>query len=316
MKKIFCNCIKMGETIEDVFVLSEKVMMLKRDGKGYLNVKLADRTGSIQGVIWDNADKVSALVGLGDVVAIRGAAGEYRGALQLVIKNIEKCDSATIDPADFLPKTSHNIDGMFDRLVKITNEVKTDCLKTLLAALWRDESLVARFKAAPAAKRMHHAFIGGLLEHTLSMAILVERIAGHYSGVDMDLLLTGVVFHDMGKIQEFDYRFNIDYSDEGRLLSHIVIGLRLLDEKLAEIDGFPEETAHLIRHMIVSHHGAQNFGSPEPPKTLEAVLLNYIDEIDSKVNGIRDFMAAEDSSATWTSYHRIWGRHFYKGKQA
>ena len=152
------------------------------------------------------------------------------------------------------------------------------------------------------------------MEHTLSMALLVERIAGHYNGVDLDLLLAGVVLHDIGKIREFDYKFNIDYSDEGRLLSHIVIGLQMVDGKLNGIENFPDKKAFLLKHLIISHHGTRDFGSPEPPKTLEAVLLNYIDEIDSKVNGIRDFMAAEDPNADWTSYHKILGRYFYKGK--
>jgi 3'-5' exoribonuclease len=148
------------------------------------------------------------------------------------------------------------------------------------------------------------------------MAILVDRIAGHYSGIDMDLLLAGVILHDIGKIREFEYRFGIDYSDEGRLLSHIVIGLQMVDEKLKTVRNFPLESANLLKHMLVSHHGSRDFGSPEPPKTLEAVLLNYIDEIDSKVNGIRDFMATEDPNETWTSYHKLLGRYFYKGKTA
>ena len=161
---------------------------------------------------------------------------------------------------------------------------------------------------------MHHVYIGGLLEHTLSMALLVERIAGHYNGIDMDLLITGAILHDIGKTRELDYQITIDYSDEGRLLSHIVIGTQMIDEKLKEIKGFPEEQALLLKHMIVSHHGSREFGSPEPPKTIEAVLLNYLDEIDSKINGIREFMSSEDPTATWTSYHRLLERHFYKGK--
>ena len=162
---------------------------------------------------------------------------------------------------------------------------------------------------------MHHAYIGGLLEHTLSMALLVERIAGHYSGIDLELLLAGAIFHDIGKIHEFDYQLSIDYSDEGRLLSHIIIGIQMVDEKLKQVDQFPLEKERLLKHMIISHHGTREFGSPEPPKTLEAVLLNYIDEIDSKVNGIREFMASEEPGAGWTSYHKIFGRHFYKGKE-
>jgi 3'-5' exoribonuclease len=314
MKKIFIDQIKAGENISDMFVLAQKTLSQKRDGSNYLNVAIADKTGSMKGVVWELTDQIAENVVSGDVAHIQGRVSEYKESLQIVIKKMAPVAEGGIDPTDFMPATTHNIEVMFDRLVKKTEEIKTTCLKSLMDAFWRDESLAARFKKAPAAKKMHHAYIGGLLEHTLSMAILAERIGGHYSGIDMDLLLTGVVLHDVGKIHEFDYTLTIDYSDAGRLLSHIVIGIQLLEEKLKEIDDFPEETANLLKHMIVSHHGVRDFGSPEPPKTLEAVLLNHIDEIDSKINGIRDFMTAEDPNAAWTSYHRLLGRHFYKGK--
>ena len=193
--------------------------------------------------------------------------------------------------------------------------MKTTYIKNLIEAFWNDEVFVQKFKTAPAAKKMHHAYIGGLLEHTLSMVSLADKIAGHYSGVDRDLLLAGTILHDIGKTREYEYEISIDYSDEGRLINHIVIGIEMIDEKLSGIEEFPEEKMLLLKHMIVSHHGAREFGSPEPPKTIEAVILNYIDEIDSKVKGIRDFMANEDPNETWTSFHRLLERHFYKGKQ-
>lgn len=315
MKKTFVDQLRVTDTVADLFVLADKTFAQKRDGSHYLNVTLSDRTGSIRGVIWEQAERISERVSSGDVVRIEGSVSEYRGDLQLVIKKLDACPADTVDPAHFLPVTTHSIDGMFDRLAKMTRSMSTDPLRKLLDAFWRDENFVHRFKSAPAAKKMHHAYVGGLLEHTLSMAVLAERIGGHYSGIDMDLLLAGVILHDMGKIQEFEYRFAIDYSDEGRLLSHIVIGLRILDEKLKAVTDFPIETEYLLKHMIVSHHGSRDFGSPEPPKTLEAILLNYIDEIDSKIIGIREFMAAEDPQSAWTSYHKLLGRHFYKGKK-
>jgi 3'-5' exoribonuclease len=159
---------------------------------------------------------------------------------------------------------------------------------------------------------MHHAYIGGLLEHTLSMAVLAEMVGSHYSGVDRDMLLAGVILHDVGKLRELEYTSRIDYTDQGRLLSHIVIGLAMLDEKLKQVPDFPETKAHLLKHMLVSHHGERAFGSPEPPKTIEAVLLNYIDEIDSRVNSIREFVAKDTSEGNWTSYHRLLERHLYK----
>ncbi len=295
MKKRFITDIQAGDVVDDIFVLSEKILSQKRDGNNFLNITLSDKTGRIKGVVWDDVERITAGITSGDFVHINGHVGEYRGALQVVIKKMESIPGDRVDPGDFLPQTSRDIEGMFDRLLKITDSIKTDYLKRLVDAFWNDKEFVHKFKTAPAAKKMHHAYIGGLLEHTLSMVSLADKIAGHYSGVDRDLLIAGAIFHDIGKIDEFEYQFKIDYSDKGRLLNHIVIGLKMVDEKLSEIEAFPEDQALLLKHMIVSHHGAREFGSPEPPKIIEAVLLNYIDEIDSKVNGIRDFMASEDS---------------------
>ena len=314
MKKHFINEIKAGDLIDDIFVLSEKILAQKKDGNNFLNVTLSDKTGTIKGVVWDNVDKITAGVTSGDFVHIKGNVNEYKGALQLVIKKMETFSADEVDPADFLPMTRRNIESMFERLLRITSSVETACLKKLIQAFWNDKEFVRKFKTAPAAKKMHHAYIGGLLEHTLSMVSLADKVAGHYSGINRDLLIAGAMLHDIGKTEEFEYQFRIDYSDQGRLLNHIVIGIEMIDEKLSEIKDFPQDQMVLLKHMIVSHHGTREFGSPEPPKTIEAVILNYIDEIDSKVNGIRDFMASEDPNESWTSYHRLLGRHFYKGK--
>jgi len=315
MKKYFITDIKAGDLIDDIFVLSEKILAQKKDGNNFLNVTLSDKTGTIKGVVWDNVDQITAGVNSGDFVHIKGNVTEYKEALQLVIKNMETFSAHEIDPADFLPMTPRNIESMFERLVKITASVKPFYLKQLIQAFWNDKEFIREFKIAPAAKKMHHAYIGGLLEHTLSMVSLAEKVAGHYGGIDRDLLIAGAMLHDIGKTKEFEYEFRIDYTDQGRLLNHIVIGIEMIDEKLSEIKDFPEEKMLLLKHMIISHHGAREFGSPEPPKTIEAVILNYIDEIDSKVNGIRNFMAKEDPNEPWTSYHRLLERHFYKGKK-
>lgn len=315
MKKQYINTITAGDLIDDIFVLAEKSMAQKRDGNNFLNITLADKTGNIKGVVWDNVDQIIKSLSSGDFVHIKGNVSEYRGMLQLVVKNMEVCLVDSVDPGDFLPATSRNVDSMFERLLMITGSMETGYFKALIEDFWNDEEFVSRFKTAPAAKKMHHAYIGGLLEHTLSMASLAEKIARHYEGIDRELLIMGTILHDIGKIYEFEYSVKIDYSDEGRLLNHIVIGIRMIDEKIEKIKDFPEEQALLLRHLIVSHHGTREFGSPEPPKTIEAVLLNYIDEIDSKVNCIRDFIAREDTNETWTSYHKILERYFYKGKK-
>lgn len=315
MKKQFINTIKPGDTVDDIFVLSEKSVSQKKDGNNFLNVSLSDKTGRIKGVIWDNVDQIASAVTSGNFVHIEGSVSQYNGNLQLVIRKMTPCPPDSADPSDFIPKTDRNTDVMLEGLINLTSSIKNKYLKQLLDAFWNDEDFVCKFKQAPAAKNMHHVFIGGLLLHSFSMAKLADKIAMHYGGIDRDLLLTGAILHDIGKIRELRYNLSIDYSDEGRLLSHIVIGCRMIDEKIREIKDFPEEQALLIRHMIVSHHGSKEFGSPEPPKTIEAVLLNYIDEIDAKVNGIREFISREDSGETWTSYHRLLGRHFYRGSE-
>jgi len=270
MKKYFITDIKAGDFIDDIFVLSEKNLAQKKDGNNFLNVTLSDKTGTIKGVVWDNVDQVSAGVSSGDFVHIRGSVNEYREAFQLVIKNMEKCSADVINPSDFLPTTGRDIESMFERLLKITSSVKTVYLKKLIQAFWNDKEFVREFKTAPAGKKMHHAYIGGLLEHTLSMVSLAEKVAGHYGGIDRDLLIAGALLHDIGKTKEFEYQFRIDYTTRGRLLNHIVIGIEMVDEKLSGIKDFPEDQMVMLKHMIVSHHGMREFGSPEPPKTIEA----------------------------------------------
>lgn len=315
MKKQFINSIKAGDIVDDIFVLSEKNLAQKKDGNNFLNISLSDKTGVIKGVVWNDVDRITAKISAGDFAHVKGTVSEYRSSLQLVIKNIETYSSESINPSDYLPESRHNRDDMFERLLKFTKTIKTLYLKNFLEAFWNDDEFVSGFKTAPAAKKMHHAYIGGLLEHTLSVALLADKIAAHYKGIDRDLLITSAILHDIGKIREFNYKVKIDYSDEGRLLNHIVIGVQMVEEKLKNIKNFPDEQALLIKHMIVSHHGTREFGSPEPPKTIEAVLLNYVDEIDSKVNGIREFIASEDTGNKWTSFHRLLERFFYIGNK-
>jgi 3'-5' exoribonuclease len=314
LKKTFVNSIDAGQAIDDVFVARDKQIAFKKDGDPYLTLSLVDRSGEIKAVAWDNVEAISKSFVAGDYVKIKGNATEYRGALQLVVQHLNRLDSDKIDARDFLPTTERDVDQMLDRLIQISQTVKHEHLSRLLSAFFEDEAFVDSFKTAPAAKKMHHAYLGGLLEHTLSIALLVQAIADHYKGIDEDLLLTGGILHDIGKVQEFSYETHIDYSDAGRLLHHIVIGVEMLERKIASINDFPEDIALVLKHMIVSHHGTRDFGSPEPPKTLEAVILHYLDQLDAKFTAVRTFMDAEDPEAAWTSYHRVLDRFFFKGK--
>ncbi len=311
MKSRYVNQLKAGDAVDDLFALAEKVRGVKRNGEAYLSLTIADKTGRIKGVAWDNADQLSGLCAAGDIIRVAGSVSEYKGNPQVVVKRIEKV-SAGIDPSDFLPVTSRDPLQMLARLQSITETIKNGSLRRLFGLFWADKDFVSSFIKAPAAKMMHHAYIGGLLEHTLSMALLCDRVADHYDGIDRDMLLAGCVLHDIGKIREFEYDTRIDYTDEGRLVNHIVIGIGMIEEKIAGIPDFPAKTALMLKHLVISHHGSREFGSPEPPKTLEAVLLNYLDEIDSKINGIRDFMRSQDPGADWTGFHAPMARFFYK----
>jgi 3'-5' exoribonuclease len=314
LKKIFVNAINAGQGVDDIFVARDKQIAFKKDGNPYLTLSLVDRSGDIKAVAWDNVEALNKAIVAGDYVRIKGSAAEYRGTLQLVVQHATQLDAAEIDARDFLPTTERDVDQMLGRLIQISQTVKDKHLSRLLATFFEDKAFVDCFKIAPAAKKMHHAYVGGLIEHTLSIAMLIQAIADHYKGVDKDLLLTGGILHDIGKVHEFSYETHIDYSDAGRLLNHIVIGVEMIERKIATINDFPEDTALLLKHMIVSHHGTRDFGSPEPPKTLEAIILNYLDELDAKVMAVRTFMEAEDPEAIWTSYHRVLERFFYKGK--
>jgi 3'-5' exoribonuclease len=312
MKQIFISQFKPGQNLNDFFVLAEKAMSRKKDGAPYLNISLSDKTGRIRGVVWDNVEQIASASRSGDIVCVKGSVSEYKGGLQVVVRDLEPVEE-DLDPSDFLPATRRDTQKMYDRIKDLGRTINSEHLRGLIESFWQDDGFVERFKKAPAAKKMHHAYIGGLLEHSLSLGLLADKVAGHYSGLDRDLLIAGAILHDIGKVSEFTFNTSIDYSDQGRLLSHIVIGVEMLEEKIKHIPGFPGETALLLKHMLVSHHGSREMGSPEPPKTLEAVLLNYLDDIDAKINGIREFMDNQDAEATWTAYHKPLERFFYRG---
>jgi 3'-5' exoribonuclease len=312
MKQIFISQFKPGQNLNDFFVLAEKTMSRKKDGAPYLNISLSDKTGRIRGVVWDNVEQIASASRSGDIVCVKGSVSEYKGGLQVVVRDLEPVEE-DLDPSDFLPATRRDTQKMYERIKDLGRTINSEHLRGLIESFWQDDGFVERFKKAPAAKKMHHAYIGGLLEHSLSLGLLADKVAGHYSGLDRDLLIAGAILHDIGKVSEFTFNTSIDYSDQGRLLSHIVIGVEMLEEKIKHIPDFPGETALLLKHMLVSHHGSREMGSPEPPKTLEAVLLNYLDDIDAKINGIREFMDNQDAEATWTAYHKPLERFFYRG---
>ncbi|MEW6078540.1 MAG: HD domain-containing protein [Thermodesulfobacteriota bacterium] len=318
-KTKFVSDLAKNEKVEKVtFAVSSIATARKKDGSDFLRLVLADRTGTINAVAWDNVDKIGAAARSGVFVDATGVVDEYQSSRQMKIEDLAAVDQAQIDPADFLPSLDREtINAKFSRLRQITNDMASGEIKTLLGHFWNDRKFVEeRFKRAPAAKHMHHAYLGGLLEHTLSVVELALAVCRHYGDrLNRDLLVAGAMLHDIGKTREFVYDWTIDYSDEGRMLNHIVCGIMMLEDKLKEFEFVTTETALQLKHLIASHHGSREFGSPEPPKTLEALILNHIDEIDAKLAGIGNFISEQEPGQVWTSFHRPMERFFYIGRK-
>ena len=316
-KNLYISGMKSGEKVSTAFLVSEKNLAYSQKGAPYLNLRLKDKTGELDGKVWEDATELDGYFKKGDIVHIVGRILSYKNNLQVSVLEVKKTEDEEIDPADYFPTSSRDADDMFAELLVIVEQIQTPCLKDLLLAFFRDEQIVKLFKKAPAAKGFHHVYLGGLLEHTLSVIRLLDLAARHYTGVNRDLLLTGGILHDIGKIYEFQYDRLIDYSDAGRLVGHIVMGVEMLDARIAKIEGFPENLAMELRHLILSHHGTLEYGSPKRPKTLEAMIVHYIDDLDAKVNAFQTFTSGiPDSESNWTPFHRLFERYIYKGSSS
>jgi 3'-5' exoribonuclease len=314
MERIFINQIRENDLVEGIFWVKEKAMPTTRSGSPYLRVRLSDRTGEMEGRIWDGVEEFADLFEREDFIQIKAQANSYQDTVQLNIKSLKKVEVAEVSLEDFLPASEHDPEEMLAELVGIARSIENPYLKKLVMAFLGDEAFTTSFKRAPGAKRLHHACLGGLLEHTLSVTRLIEEIKGHYEGINHDLLLAGGILHDIGKVGELSYAIAFDYTDEGRLVGHIVMGTQMVADKIAQIEGFPKELAMLVKHLMVSHHGQYEWGSPIRPMTLEATILYYLDDLDAKVSGIKEFMQKGEEGAKWTDFHRMFDRFFYKGE--
>lgn len=313
MRKKSVADIKDRDLVDSVFLVKDKIMAMAKNGKPYLTLKLMDKTGEVDAKIWDNADEVSALFDKNDFLAVRAKASVYLGKMQLIVSELKLVPESAVELSDFLPETDRDINAMVEELDLLVATLKDPELKRLLSSFFGDPELMAQFRVAPAAKGMHHVYLGGLLEHSLAVAKLVDAIMPLYQGLNRDLLIAGALLHDIGKVREMSYLRCFDYTDEGKLIGHITIGVEMLQERICKLPGFPQELAMLLKHMILSHHGQYEYGSPKRPKTLEATILNYLDDLDSKINGIRTHIRKEpDNPSRWTSYHRLYDRYFFK----
>lgn len=315
MKNIYVKNIKPGEKVRDTFLVADKTLAFSQKGSPYLNLILKDKTGEVEGKIWERAIEWDKVFKKGDIIDIDSRGVSFRNAVQINVLDLKKVDDQEIDPADYFPVARGDRDEMFAALVAFIDRVETPPLQALLRAFFEDEAIVTRFKKAPAAKGFHHVYVGGLLEHTLSVTRLLDLAAKHYQGINRDLLLTGGILHDIGKIHEFSYDRLVNYTDQGRLIGHIVMGVEMLDAKIATLENFPEQLAMELRHLMLSHHGTLEFGSPKRPKTLEALIVHYIDDLDAKVNAFQEFIrSSQDDESEWTPFHRLFERYIYKGK--
>lgn len=313
MNKVYVSSIKDRDQLESVFLVKDKIMAMAKNGKPYMTLKLMDKTGEIEGRVWDNVDELSAIFERDDFIAIRCKASVYLGKMQLVISELVRVPDGRVQLADFLPESDRPVVEMEQELAALLSSFTDPHLKALMDSFFGDAELMGLYRIAPAAKGMHHVYLGGLLEHSLAVARLVDVIIPLYGGLNRDLLVAGALLHDVGKVREMTYQRSFDYTDEGKLLGHITIGVEMVQERIAAIPGFPAELGMLLKHMLLSHHGQYEYGSPKRPKTVEATILNYLDDLDSKINGIRTHLRKEtESQSRWSSYHRLYDRYFFK----
>ncbi|PIV21384.1 MAG: HD family phosphohydrolase [Deltaproteobacteria bacterium CG03_land_8_20_14_0_80_45_14] len=310
--KTYTNEIKENDSVESFFLVEEKSSGITKTGNAYLKLKLVDRSGEIEGRIWTLVENYAKSFGKDDFVHVMGKAVSFQEHLQLNITHIERVGEEEILFSDFFPMAEKNIDEMFRSLLEITQQIKNPHLSQLLQLFWEDESFIKLFKMAPASKWLHHNYLGGLLEHTLSIVQLVLKNASHYNGLNLDLLLTASILHDLGKVDELSYQRSFAYSDEGRLLGHILLGIERVEDKIRQLTDFPKDLSTLLKHLLLSHHGQYIWGSPKRPMTLEAVMLHYLDDMDAKINGIKQFIKKQvPKGSRWSAYHRIFEQYFY-----
>ncbi|MGD0898260.1 MAG: OB-fold nucleic acid binding domain-containing protein, partial [Thermoguttaceae bacterium] len=306
MKEFYISdCARMeNQTITSLFVVALKQVKSKKSGELYLSLVLADRSGQVQANMWDNVAEAISGFEQDDFVKVKGVVHKYNGRWQLTVHKMRKLGESEIDYSDYLPKTSKDIEQLWQTLCSFVESFQNPWLKSLIKEFIADEALVAAYKTAPAAKTLHHAFVGGLLDHVVSLFTVCDLASRNYPQVNRDLLLSGVFLHDIGKLHELTYQRSIAYTTKGQLLGHMIIELEMLHDKIAHVPGFPEELKVLLEHLIISHHGEYEFGSPKLPMFPEALMLHYMDDLDSKMESMRaQFEREAEFDSPWTSYN-------------
>jgi len=318
MKNIWIKDLKPGTEVTDFFVLRKKEIK-PFNGQKYLKLELGDSTGRIDAVLFENVDESYAEAEMGDIVKVKGMTVTYREGLEIKVEKIRKVKEGEADPTDFLPRSQVDLEVLLERFKKKAESITDPYLKRLLGLILDDEKLTGKLKYAPGGKLWHHSYLGGLLEHTLKVAEFCEKAAELYELVDRDMLVAGALVHDIGKIYTYSIAGFIDYTDEGRLLGHIVSGDELISQKIKKIENFPESMALQLRHLLLSHQGELEFASPVVPQTLEAIILHYADEIDAKAGAFSEIIRRESrqgkTGKKWSDWVPLIRRYIYLGEE-
>jgi 3'-5' exoribonuclease len=319
MPRKYINELGNQESINEVFLATDKQLRPNRNGNLYLQVELTDRGGSIGARMWNANEALYKSFEKGDYIRVEGSTQVFQGAVQMIVNRIAKVDPAEVDPEDFLPQPAVPVDRLMQRLGEMLRGMADTSLLNLAECYLLDESLVKKLSMAPAGTKNHHAYHGGLLEHVVSLMELVLRVAPCYPQIDRDLLLVGAFLHDLGKVDELSYDRGLAYSDEGQLIGHLVIAVEMLGRKIAEAEKLsgekiPVETVLRLKHLILSHHGEYGFGSPKLPMTLEAVALYCLDNLDAKINSFHQLIQEDpNTDSAWTVYQPNIDRKLFKG---
>jgi len=301
-----------GTEIEESYVVRSKDVRQRRGGGPFLAGTLGDKTGEVAALVWENVEQLGKLLDVGAVVTVKGQVQRYNNRLQVVIRRAVKVPVDRIDETLYVRSSSVDVDILWQRLTTLIEEVENKHLRQLLFRVISEPEVADLFRIAPAARGMHHAFRSGLLEHTVSMATMGRQLAKHYS-VHSDLVVTGCVLHDLGKIWELDISSSIEYTDEGRLLGHLTMEVLYVDRLINEMEAFPDELRRQLLHILLAHHGRYEYGSPRRPKTPEALLVHMADNLDSKMAGMLEAINADgDSEAAWSPYSKILDRFIYR----
>lgn len=302
---IYLADVKEGERIQEVYLCVTKQVLKTRAGKTYYSMTLQDKSGSIDAKIWDLTDAVGHFEA-GDFIKIDGSVVSFQNANQLNIRRVRRSEEGEYDPSNYIPTTKQNPEEMYRCLLEYVESLKNPHIKALAEEFFlKDAAFVRQFKKHTAAKTVHHNFQGGLLEHTLGLLRICDFLAKQYAAIDRDVLMIGAMLHDIGKMQELSEFPLVDYTDEGNLVGHIVIGVERMNEKIKQLPNFPADLANILRHMILAHHGELEYGSPKKPAILEAVVLHYADNIDAKIMTFQTLLAESEIEDTWIGYSKL-----------